>query len=58
VSDYEVVRTDEEIDDVLNIAVEQADKGGSAYPGMTFEQGVSEGIRWLVGHNDDAPLGE
>lgn len=55
---YETVRTDEEVDAVLNIASEQEEKGGTSFPGMSYEQGVSEGIRWLTGQQDDVPLGE
>lgn len=54
---YEVVRSDEEVDAVLNIASAQSERGGSAFPGMTYEQGVDEGIRWLTGQHDDVPLG-
>lgn len=53
---YEIERTDDEVDAVLNAAMEQEDKGGSSYPGMTYEQGVREGIDWVTGNADDAPL--
>jgi hypothetical protein len=54
---YEIKRTDTEIDAVLNVASEQADKGGTAYPGMSYEDGVSEGISWACGLGDnEAPL--
>lgn len=52
---YEIKRADEEIDAVLNIAQEQEDQGGSAYPGMSFEQGVSQAIMWISGLGDPEP---
>ena len=53
---YEIGRTDNEIDDVRNIAVIRRDEGGSAFPGMTFEQGVEEALSWVLGEQDDPPL--
>ena len=54
---YHVARSDEEIDTVLNIALDQEDQGGSVYPGMSFEQGVAQGIQWVTGLGDpQAPL--
>jgi hypothetical protein len=52
---YVVARPDAEIDEVLNLAADQEDKGGTAYPGMSFEQGVSQGIRWVTGLGDAEP---
>ena len=51
---YEVKRTDEEIGDVLDICAE-AEAEGSAFSGMTYEQGVEAGIRWVTkeGYEDD-----
>jgi hypothetical protein len=49
--------TEPEIDAVLNLATDQMDKGGSAYPGMSFEEGVQQGISWVLGLGDlEAPL--
>jgi hypothetical protein len=54
---YEIMRTDEEIDDVRNIA---ADCGfsilGTTMPGMTFEDGIEEALSWVMGEQDDPPL--
>jgi hypothetical protein len=38
-----------EIDEVLNWCAEADEAGGSAYPGMSYEQGVAAGLRWLLG---------
>ena len=53
---YRVKRTDGEVDEVLNKAAEQEDKGGSQWPGMTYEQGVQAGIQWLIGNWDHNPM--
>ena len=54
---YEVKRTDEEINNLLNTAAE-VEFEGSKYPGMTFEQGIQEGIDWILGHQAECPMGE
>ena len=48
---YKIKRTSEEIDDVLNRCLDQMDKGGSTYPGMTYEDGIREAIDWLTSDN-------
>lgn len=52
---YRVKRTDTEIDDCLNWATEAVDEGRTNYGGVTFEQGVQQGIDWVLGNIDDAP---
>ena len=49
--------TQDEIDEVLNQCMEQADEGGSRFPGMTYEQGVEAAIRWMQG-TDENPLSD
>lgn len=44
-----------EINEVLNQVGEKIDEGGSRFPGMSFEQGVQDGIRWVLGETDDNP---
>lgn len=53
---YEAKRCENEIDDVLNKAAEQEEQGGSKWPGMSYEQGVTAGILWILGHIDDNPM--
>lgn len=50
----EVKRTQKEIDEVLNTCAD-AEMEGSQFHGMTYEQGVEAGIRWLTkdGFRDD-----
>lgn len=55
---YEVGRTDEEVDALLNELDGQINVGGSRFSGQTYEQGVQEGIRWLLGETEDHPYPE
>ena len=55
---YEIEKTDEEIDGVLNRAAEQEDKGVTKWRNMTYEQGVQAGIHWLIGNWEDNPMPE
>lgn len=48
--------TQDEIDDVLNECSEYTSDGTSKFPGMTYEQGVEAGIRWVTGDGDDNPM--
>lgn len=49
--------TQAEIDEVRNLASEQIDKGGTAYSGMSYEDGVAATLDWLDPDMDmDAPL--
>lgn len=51
---YEIKRTAEEIDRVMNWAAEGVDEG-SHYPGMSYEDGIRNAIEWIVGDQEDAP---
>lgn len=52
----EIVRSQEEIDDVLNKVSDQLDEGGSKFPGMSYEDGLRSMQAWLVGDSDDHPM--
>ncbi len=45
---YQIVRTSDEIDDLLNEVAEATDEGRTRFAGMTFEQGVADCYRWLT----------
>lgn len=45
-----------DIDDQLNHCAKSTDSGRSAYPGMTFEQGVEDTIRWMQGDTKTSPI--
>lgn len=53
----EIVRTQEEIDRVLNWAHKGREKG-SHFPGMSYEDGILATIDWLTGYDDEAPDAE
>lgn len=42
------------------VVVGQMADGGSEYPGMSYEEGVDEALRWVLGENDNDewPFGE
>ena len=42
-------RPQEQIDELLNRCAEAEETGESAYPGMTYEQGIMAAIEWLEG---------
>lgn len=46
-----IVRTDDEIADLENWAIEGFDLG-SRYPGMSYEQGILDTLEWLQGITD------
>lgn len=50
------MRSQSEIDEQMNRASMQEEKGGSRYHGMTFEQGVGEALRWVTGQTEDLPI--
>ena len=55
---YAIVRTDAEIDDVIEKCMASENAGHSLYPGMTYEQGVNEALRWVTGEIDDNPMAD
>ena len=52
----EIERKESEIDNLLNEVSEQIAKGGSKYPGMTYEDGIDAAIRWLTDKDKDNPM--
>lgn len=48
--------TQTQIDAVLNECVEQEQKGGSRWPGMSYEQGILATLEWVSGIRDISPL--
>lgn len=43
------IRTQKQIDDLLNRCLESEETGKSTYPGMSYEQGIKAAIEWLDG---------
>lgn len=52
----QIVVDQEEIDAVLNRCADAADEGGSDYMGMTYEDGVAAGIKWLTDADSGHPF--
>lgn len=50
-----IVRTEEEINKVLDKAIEGINEG-SEYPGMSYEEGIQVMYDWLVGNIDENPF--
>ena len=49
--------SEDEIEDQISAADTTMDTG-SVYPGMTYEQGVSDALGWGIGEEDDPPMSE
>jgi hypothetical protein len=56
--DYKLVRTDREVDDLLNSAAAWEEVGGTQFRGMTYEQGVGMGVKWALGLIEEHPIQE
>ena len=49
-------RMQKDIDAQLNKTVEAVDTGETKWPGMSYEQGVENALRWVTGESDDPPM--
>lgn len=52
------MRDEEEINEQLNRAAAAAEKGGTRYRGMTYEQGVEEALLWVTENTNEPPIPE
>ena len=50
-------QSDDDVEEVLNVCDAQEAKGGSQWPGMTYEQGVAAALRWVL-DGDSHPINE
>jgi hypothetical protein len=50
------MRSQEEIDNQLNLAQEAEMNGTTAWPGMSYEQGVAAALMWATGQSNDLPM--
>ena len=55
---YAIRRSEREIDDVLNKCFEIEDEAENRTnrPDLTYEQGVSSALRWVIGWTNFGPL--
>lgn len=54
---YEITRSTEEIERVMDTAYESADRS-SNYPGMNYEAGMRDLFNWLIGADEDEPFSD
>jgi len=52
----EIIRTDQEIKQLLNECEEAENMGITRFPKMTYEQGIKEAIQWLSCYSNTDPL--
>lgn len=53
-----IVRTEQEIYEVLDECLNCENTGTSIYPGMSYEQGVKAAIEWIIGDTNEHPINE
>lgn len=53
---YNIVRSDNQIDNVRNWASEGRDQG-TRFSGMSYEDGIEDMVAWLLGETDENPTG-
>lgn len=55
---YTIVRKQAEIDELLDDCAEAEADGKTKFSGMTYEQGITEAIRWLTEKDAEHPLAD
>lgn len=53
---YRVARTDDEVNETLDLAEREAKTEWSSHPDKTYDDGVEATIRWLLGFSHDNPM--
>ena len=53
---YTIEQTDDAISNLLDDCADAEESGVSKFPGMTYEQGILEATRWLIGESVTYPL--
>jgi len=52
----EIKHTVKEIENMESYAQEWISEGETYVPGMTYEEGVSAALQWVLGNSDDSPI--
>lgn len=47
-----IKRTRQQIEEVHARVIDKIGEGSSNYPGMSYEEGIDDFVRWLVGNSD------
>jgi hypothetical protein len=53
-----IKRSQTEMEDILEKAIEAEDADESSWPGMSYEEGVSATLRWIMGETDESPMAD
>lgn len=46
------LKSEEEIDELINQCVDSEETGESKYHGMTYEQGIKAALEWVQGYGE------
>ncbi len=47
------IKTEDEMEEVVDRILERSHKQVSRYAGMTYEEGVEDALRWAMGETED-----
>lgn len=50
------MRTEKEIDEQIDRALNVMDTKGTDVPGMSYEEGVEAALRWVLEHEPEPPI--
>lgn len=50
------MRTRDEVDAQLDKTISAIEEGTTRWAGMTYEQGVDNALRWVMGDSDEPPM--
>jgi hypothetical protein len=53
-----VLRSDEEVRELLGEVSRLIELGESRFAGMSYEEGVDGAVRWLTGQSDEHPMAD
>lgn len=53
-----IVRSEQDIWDLLNQCADAEETEDSKYPGMSYEQGIKAAIEWITGDIDIHPIND
>lgn len=51
-----ITKTNEEIEEMINLATERINSGENCMNGMTYEEGVKTALEWVLGEIEEEPL--
>lgn len=51
-----LVRSESEVNELLDACTAMEAAGETKYPGMSYEQGVKYALDWVLGNSDEHPM--